>query len=308
MKKPQLAPWLDQLHDAVWWSLRAKLTPESALEERVAGKTILITGASSGIGAALARKLATTHVRLLLVARREDRLQQLAEELRLAGADVTYYCADLSQSADCEKLCQQLLEREGGVDILANNAGRSIRRSLKHSLARMHDFERTMTLNYFAPVRLALGLLPAMRQRAQGHIINVSTLGIQTTPPRFAAYLASKGALELWTRVAAIEFLHEGIHFSLANFPLVRTPMIAPTRSYRKLPVMSPEAAADWICELIITRARRKISATGLLTTGIANLLPRTSNLLLNLAYQLTAESPQQSPGDVHHLPTARQR
>src|SRR5690606_12619755 len=238
MKKPQLTPWLAQLQDALWWGLRATLTPEAAVAERGVGKAIRVTGASSGIGAALARQLAPTSARLLLVARREDKLRELAEELAAGGAKVGYYSVDLSQAGDCERLCQQLLEHEGGVDILVNNAGRSIRRSLKHSLARFHDFERTMALNYFAPVRLCLGLLPAMRQRGQGQIINVSALGIQTTPPRFAAYLASKGALELWTRVAAVEFLHEGITFSLANFPLVRTPMIAPTRSYRKLPVM----------------------------------------------------------------------
>jgi short-subunit dehydrogenase len=306
MKKAILTPYFDQLRDAFWWELRARVTPQSALEERVAGKTVLITGASSGIGEALARRLASTNARLLLVARRAEKLETLASELRITGASVGVYPADLTQASDCERLCQQLLSAEGNVDILVNNAGHSIRRSIKHSLLRFHDFERTMQLNYFAPVRLSLQLLPAMRKRGNGHVINVSTLGIQTSPPRFAAYLASKGALEHWTRIAAIEFLHEGISFSLANFPLVRTPMIAPTRLYRKLPAMPPDTAADWICDLIITRQKRKVSAGGLFAATASTLFPRTSLAAINLIYQLTVESSQRQPGEVHRLQTPR--
>lgn len=296
-------PLASQLRDGLWWGLRAKLDAKAALADRVAGKNILITGASSGIGAALARRLASTHAHLHLVARRADKLEQLAAELRSTGLQVSIHPADLTLVEDCERLCQTLIN-EGGIDILVNNAGRSIRRSIKHSLMRFHDFERTMQLNYFAPVRLSLALLPAMREKQNGQIINISTVGIQTMPPRFAAYLASKAALEWWTRIAASEFLHEGIVFSLVNFPLVRTPMIAPTTLYDRMPVMSPATAADWIGELIITRAKRKVSIAGLSATAAATLFPRTSSLFLNLLFQMSTESEQAKLGQLYQLPT----
>ena len=160
--------------------------------------------------------------------------------------------ADIADPAQCEALIQRVVADHGGVDILINNAGRSIRRGIENSYERFHDYERLMQLNYFGCLRLTLGLLPGMAQRRSGHVINISSIGVLTNAPRFSAYVASKAALEAWTRCAASEFLDRGVHFTTINMPLVRTEMIAPTKMYEQVPMLSPDEAADFIVDAII--------------------------------------------------------
>jgi len=149
-----------------------------------------------------------------------------------------------------------------GIDYLVNNAGRSIRRSVHLSYDRMHDFERTMTLNYFAAVRMILALVPHMKERRFGHVVNVSSIGVQTAPPRFSAYVASKAALDAFSRVAASETFGDGVTFTTIHMPLVRTPMIRPTRIYDAFPTLSPEDAAQLVVRALVDRPKRGVDAT----------------------------------------------
>src|SRR5262249_28114829 len=192
--------------------------------------------ASSGIGLAVARKAASAGALALLVARSADKLAELEKELRLAGGQVACYVADLSSSESTEALLSRLRADAVSVDVLVNNAGRSIRPAVDRSSERLHDYERTMALNYFGSLRLILGLLPGMRARRRGHVINVSSAGVQIGTPLFSAYVASKAALDAFSRVAAAEARQDGIRFSTVHMPLVRTPMIEPTEAYRNVP------------------------------------------------------------------------
>jgi NAD(P)-dependent dehydrogenase (short-subunit alcohol dehydrogenase family) len=175
--------------------------------------------------------------------------------------------------------------------MLVNNAGRSIRRSISLSYERFHDFERTMQLNYFGAIKLIIGLLPRMRERGFGHVVNVSSIGVQTNPPRFSAYVASKAALDAFTRVVASEVIGDGVTFTTIHMPLVRTPMIAPTKMYDAFPAISPDEAADMILEAM--RSRPKHMGTRLGTFGeIAyTLSPSAVDRLLHLAYRVFPDS-----------------
>ncbi len=289
--RPKLAPHLKRLGDSVRWGIQGRLLPNLALEQRVQGKLVLITGASSGIGAHSARRLAAAGARLVLVARSEDKLNELVDSLRRRGADARALRCDISDLDDCDRLCNRVIADYGSVDILINNAGRSIRRSVLKSTDRFHDYQRTMQLNYFGAVRIALNLLPAMINHGGGQIINISTLGVQTGVPRFSAYLGSKYALEGWTMAAQNELVHKGIDFTLINYPLVRTPMIAPTRAYDRFPALSEDQAASWVCEAIVRRPKRIVPPMGLVAVGMNYLLPRTTEMLMNMAYQLVPEN-----------------
>jgi len=289
--RPKLAPHLKRLGESLRWGVQSRLAPHLALEQRVQGKLILITGASSGIGAHSARRLAAAGARLLLVARSEDKLGTLVEELRRRGADARAMRCDISDLDDCDRLCNRVISEYGSVDVLVNNAGRSIRRSVLKSTDRFHDYQRTMQLNYFGAVRIAMNLIPSMVNRGGGQIINISTLGVQTGVPRFSAYLGSKFALEGWTMAAQNELAHKGIDFTLINYPLVRTPMIAPTRAYDRFPAMSENQAAGWVCDAIVRRPKRIVPPMGLVSVGMNYLMPRTTEMMMNLAYQLVPEN-----------------
>jgi NAD(P)-dependent dehydrogenase (short-subunit alcohol dehydrogenase family) len=220
-----------------------------------AGKTILITGASSGIGEAGALKLARAGAKVIVVARRQELLDSVVERIASAGGDATAIACDLSDLDAVDALVADVDERFGGVDVLINNAGRSIRRPLAESLDRWHDVERTMQLNYFSPLRLIRGFAPGMRQRRDGHIVNVSTWGVlNESSPLFAVYNASKAALTAVSRVVETEWAVDGVHSTTLFYPLVKTPMIAPTRAYDGLPGLSAEEAADWM----VTAVRRR--------------------------------------------------
>ncbi len=221
----------------------------------VAGKRILLTGASSGIGEAAAEKFAAKGATVIAVARRQELLDDLVGRITAKGGDARAHAVDLSDLDAIDELVATVERDLGGVDILINNAGRSIRRPLAESLDRWHDVERTMTLNYYSPLRLIRGLAPGMRERRDGHIINVATWGVMNeSSPLFAVYNASKAALAAVSRVIETEWASVGVHSTTLYYPLVKTPMIAPTRAYDGLPGLSAAEAAEWMLTAARTR------------------------------------------------------
>ena len=287
---PDLRPHVRRFADSAISNVRQRITPDAALRSRVNGKVVLITGASSGIGAGLAHRLAECGATVLLTARSIEALEDLAAKIRDNGGKAVAYRADIADLDDCDRLCEKVLAEHGRVDILVNNAGRSIRRSVVYALDRFHDYQRTMQLNYFGAIRMAMNLIPAMQENGEGHIINVTTVGVFNGVPRFSAYLGSKCALEGWTMAAQNELLHTGICFTLMNYPLVRTPMIAPTKIYDYFPAMSQEKAVQWMCEAIITRPKRKATAFGMFALGMYTFLPKTAEMIVNTGYQIVPE------------------
>jgi short-subunit dehydrogenase len=253
-----------------------------SLSERVEGRTVMITGASSGIGRDAALKVAAAGGHVLLVARTREKLEEVAGEIRSGGGTAFVHPCDLSDLLDIDRLIATVLEQHGPPDVLVNNAGRSIRRSVRRSYDRFHDYERTMQLNYFGAVRLILGFLPGMRERGSGHIINISTMGLQSNTPRFSAYLASKAALDAFSRSIASEIIMEGVHITTIYMPLVRTPMIAPTKHYDRLPARSPDSAAEMIVEAIRRRPKRISTVFGNLIELTYATAPGAQDLVLS--------------------------
>ncbi|MDQ0090966.1 short-subunit dehydrogenase [Paenibacillus anaericanus] len=226
------------------------------LGRELEGKTVLITGASSGIGEQLAYMLAEIKVHLILVARREDKLVAMKNAIEMKAAQISVFPADLRNEQEMEGLLAFLHQLPDGLDIVISNAGHSIRRSIHQSLDRYHDFTRTMAINYFAPVQLILSTLPLIEKK-QGHIINISTVNTLLLPmPHWAAYQASKAAFDTWFRSAAPELNMNGVFTTSIYLPLVRTPMILPTAAYQKLPAMSPQHVARIICNSIYTKRK----------------------------------------------------
>jgi short-subunit dehydrogenase len=250
-----------------------------------AGKTIVLTGASSGIGEAAARQLAARGATVCLVARRADELARVQAEIQAVGGVAHCYPANLADSASVDALVTALRGDHARIDVLVNNAGRSIRRPLLESLDRPHDFERTMQLNYLAVVRLTLGLLPTMLEAGDGHVINVSSVAALMTTPRFAAYLASKTALDAFSRSLRIELAEQGIAVTSINYPLVKTAMTAPTAIYRYLPQMDVEEAASWIVEAVATRPVRRTIPLALAFHVATAALPGPALKLLGAFY-----------------------
>ncbi len=262
-----------------------------SLEAAVRGRVIMVTGASSGIGKSAAVKIADAGGTVLLVARTPEKLELTREQI-LAGGGIAYiHQCDLSDFDDIDRMAEEVLEQHGHVDVLVNNAGRSIRRSIALSYDRPHDFERTMQLNYLGAVRLILKLLPVMRERKSGQIVQVSSIGVQTNMPRFSAYVASKAALEAFSRCIASEIIDDGVHITTINMPLVRTPMIAPTKMYDRFPTITPEEAADMICEAIIHKPKRIATPMGTLGQILYALNPKSIDYILNTAYHLFPDS-----------------
>ncbi|MBA1147500.1 SDR family oxidoreductase [Ectothiorhodospiraceae bacterium WFHF3C12] len=264
---------------------------DRTLHGTIAGKTVLVTGGSSGIGKATATKLAKAGARVVICARGEDKLQAAAEEIRAAGGEVGAYVCDLTDQTSVDTMVERLLAEYGGVDVLINNAGRSIRRSILHSLDRLHDYERTMALNYTGCVRITLALLPSMLKRNSGHVINISSIGVVSNAPRFSAYVASKAALEAFSRCAGGEFADTGVDFTIINMPLVRTPMIAPTQVYANAPTLTPDQAADLVAKAIIERPEQLTTRLGKMATLVHAVSPKLMQAIMNSAYHLFPDS-----------------
>ncbi len=288
---PPLESYAEKLWD--YWSrnLDPDLFKDRSFEGAVNGKSVLITGASSGIGKAAAIKIAKAGGIPILVARNMEKLEQTKQQIEDMGGTAYAYSADLSATDSIDELVERVLADHPAVDILINNAGRSIRRSIALSYDRFHDFERTIQLNYLGTIKLIMGLLPHMRDRKSGHIVNISSIGVQTNPPRFSAYVASKAALDAWTRVVGSESIGDDVHFTTIHMPLVRTPMIAPTKIYDSFPTISPDEAADLICEAI--RAKPKQINTRLGTFGEVSyaLFPKAVDQILSTAYKVFPDS-----------------
>jgi NAD(P)-dependent dehydrogenase (short-subunit alcohol dehydrogenase family) len=288
-------PPLDGYADKIWDFWERNLDPDlfrdRSFEGAVNGRTVVITGASSGIGKAAAEKIARAGGIPILVARSMDKLEAVKAEIEFAGGTAYVYSADLSDLESIDDLVARLLADHAAVDMLVNNAGRSIRRSIALSEGRFHDFTRTMQLNYFGAIRLTMGLLPHMRERGFGHVVNVSSIGAQTSPPRFSAYVASKSALDAWTRVASSEVIGDGVTFTTIHMPLVRTPMIAPTKIYDSFPTITPDEAGDLVCEAL--RSRPKHIGTRLGTFGEVAyaLAPKAVDQILHMAYKVFPDS-----------------
>jgi NAD(P)-dependent dehydrogenase (short-subunit alcohol dehydrogenase family) len=288
---PQLATYADKLWDYWERHLDPDLFKDRSFEGAVNGRTVLITGASSGIGRAAALKIARAGGIPLLVARSADKLEQTKREIEDCGGSAYVYTADVSDPESIDGLVEKVLADHPAVDVLVNSAGKSIRRSIELSYDRFHDFERTIQLNYLGTIKLTMGLLPGMRRRKSGQVVNVSSIGVQTNPPRFSAYVASKAALDAWTRVVASETVGDNVHFTTIHMPLVRTPMIAPTKIYDSFPTISPDEAADLICEAI--RAKPKQINTRLGTAGelLYAVVPKAVDQILHTAYKVFPDS-----------------
>ncbi len=268
-----------------------------SLEDAIKGRIVLITGASSGIGEAAALDIGRARGTVLLVARTREKLEAVAEQVNEAGGAGYVHPCDLSNIDDIERMANEVLDQHGHVDVLINNAGKSIRRSVNRSYDRFHDYQRTMQLNYFAPVKLILGLLPTMRERNSGHIVNISTIGLQMNTPRFAAYLASKAALDAFARSIGPEIIGDGVHITTVYMPLVRTPMIAPTKVYDRFPTLSPEEAAQMIVDAIRKRPKKVATAIGNIGQLTYALAPGAQDLVVNRAYQLFPEGGEPPKG-----------
>ncbi|HKC45541.1 MAG TPA: SDR family oxidoreductase [Burkholderiales bacterium] len=264
---------------------------DRTLKGQVKNKVVLITGGSSGIGLATAHKVAAAGATTLIVARDADKLAEARKEIEAKGYKVTTYSADVSDASQCAELVKRVLDAHGGVDILINNAGRSIRRAIENSFDRFHDFERTMSVNYYGALRLTLGLMPSMIKKRRGHVINISSIGVLTNAPRFSAYVASKAALDAWTRCASSEFADMGIQFTTVNMPLVKTPMIAPTKIYSQVPTLTPEEAADMIAEAIVYKPVRIATRLGVFGEVLHALVPRVAQIVMNTTFRMFPDS-----------------
>ena len=261
------------------------------VREALKGKHVVITGASSGIGQVVALKVAQAGGIPVLVARGKDKLEETKATIERRGGTAHVYPCDLSDLEAIDSLCEQLTTELETVDFVINNAGRSIRRSLRLSHDRFHDFERTMQLNYFGAIRLVMGLIPAMKKAKRGHVVNISSIGVQTNPPRFSAYVASKSALDSWSNVVSSELVGDGITFTGIHMPLVRTPMIAPTKIYDKFPTISPAQAADLVIKAMVERPHEINTLLGNVGAIAHTVAPKVAFRLLNVAYKVFPDS-----------------
>jgi thioester reductase-like protein len=292
---PPLASYADTLWDYWERNLDPDLFKDRSLSGAIKGKTVMITGASSGIGKAAAIKAADAGAKVLLVARTPEKLEDAKAEIEEAGGEAHIHQCDLSEITDIERMAAEVLDQHGKVDILVNNAGRSIRRSINLAYDRFHDYERTMQLNYFGAVRLILLLMPEMQKGGKGkrggHIINVSSIGVQTNTPRFSAYVASKAALDAFSRCIASEVIDSGVNITTIHMPLVRTPMIAPTKMYDAFPTITPEEAAEMITDAMIRKPKKVATRLGNFGELLYNVAPKASDAILNTAFKLFPDS-----------------
>ncbi len=288
---PNLKDYAWRLWDYWERNLDPELFIDRSLKGTVGGKVVLVTGGSSGIGLAAAHKFAEAGATTVICGRDQDKLDEACAEARAKGYEFIAYAADIADMVDCDRFVQLLLDNHGGVDFLINNAGRSIRRAIESSYDRFHDYERTMQLNYFGCLRVTMGFLPGMVAKRKGHVVNISSIGVLTNAPRFSAYVASKAALDAWTRCASSEFADQGITFTTINMPLVRTPMIAPTKIYNNVPTLSPEEAADMIAQACIFKPVRIATRLGITGQLMHALVPRVAQITMNTSFRMFPDS-----------------
>ncbi len=279
----------------IWDYWERHLDPEALTERNLRAvlhdRVVVVTGASSGIGRATAQLVARHGAKVALVSRTTEKLEALKEEIEQSGGRSFVYPTDLSDLEQCDAMINRVLADHGRVDILVNNAGRSIRRSIEASYDRFHDFQRTMQLNYFGALKLMLAVLPGMRQRRRGHIINISSIGTQAFPPRFGAYVASKSALAALSRCVGPEVADDGVAITNIHMPLVRTPMIAPTGIYKNFPTSSPEEAAELVATAILTRQPEVSTRLGKLGETVNTVAPGLLQFVMTGAYHVFPET-----------------
>ncbi len=294
---PRLEDYAYRLWDYWERNLDPDLFIDRTLKGQVQGKVIVITGGSSGIGLAAAHKITQAGATTVIIARDLEKLAAAKKEIETGlgdnenGGKVVTHSADLASNEGVDKATAWIIETFGGADFLVNNAGRSIRRGIESSYDRYHDFERTMQVNYFGALRMTMGLLPHMTAKRRGHIINISSIGVLTNAPRFSAYVASKAALDAWTACASSEFADVGIKFTTINMPLVRTPMIAPTKMYQNVPTLSPEEAGDMIVQAIVDKPVRIATPLGIFGAGLHALAPRIEQIVMNTTFRMFPDS-----------------
>ena len=277
----------------LWQTPRARLRRlvRPSAPSPLAGRTVLVTGASSGIGEATAVQAAARGAHVVLVARREAELDRVRTSIEAAGGRASSYAADLTDLDGIDGLVARVLEEVGTVDYLVNNAGRSIRRSLELSYDRFHDVERTMAINFFGPVRLTMGLLPPMRAQGFGHVVNIVTWGVQMKAPKFSAYIASKTALDSWSRIAGREAYADGVTFTNMRFALVRTAMVVPTDAYDNRASMTAEQAAAKVVRALEDRPVTWGTAAGRVGTVANAVAPRLSDAMMSRFHRAVPDS-----------------
>src|SRR5258706_2530347 len=288
-------PRLEDYAWRLWDYWERHLDPDLFIDRSLAGKVrdkvVVLTGGTSGIGEATVYKLCEAGANVVVVARDAEKAAPVIAKAKSLGGSATFVSCDLSDMADCDKLVATVKKQFGRADYLVNNAGRSIRRGIASSYDRFHDFERTMALNYFGSLRLTMGFLPMMVEQGGGHIINISSIGVLTRAPRFSAYVASKAALDAWSDCAASEVQDNNVSFTTINMPLVKTPMIAPTKLYNHVPTLLPEQAADLVVEAIVYKPVRIATRLGIFGEILHAVAPKATKILLNTAFRMFPDS-----------------
>jgi NAD(P)-dependent dehydrogenase (short-subunit alcohol dehydrogenase family) len=288
-------PPLDTYAWRLWDYWERHLDPDlfidHTLRGRVEGKVVVVTGGSSGIGKATIRKVAEAGAIAVTIARDPKQLEETRLEFEAAGLKLITHTVDIASPEQCDAFVKTMEEQYGGVDILVNNAGRSIRRGIENSFDRFHDYERTMEVNYFGALRLTMGLLPGMLKKRKGQVINISSIGVLTNAPRFSAYVASKAAMDAWTRCAASEFADRHIDFTTINMPLVKTPMISPTKLYEQVPTLTPEEAADLVVDALIHKPVRIATRLGIFGAVLHSLMPKIAQIIMNTSFRMFPDS-----------------
>lgn len=288
---PRLPTYAARIWDYWERELDPDLFIDRSLEGNVRGKLVLVTGASSGIGEAIAHRLAEAGAQVILTARTVEKLDVVKNAIEAKGGTAYTYSCDISDLDSCDALVTNVLKDHGHVDILINNAGRSIRRSIHLAYDRFHDFERTMQLNYFGALRLILGFLPGMSEQKRGHIINISSIGVLASSPRFSAYVASKAALDAFSRCAASEYSDRNVNFTTINMPLVRTPMIAPTKMYDYAPALTIDESMELVTDAVVNKPRRVATPMGLFLSIANSIAPRIMEVIFNTTYRMFPDS-----------------
>ncbi|MFT4047597.1 MAG: SDR family oxidoreductase [Solimonas sp.] len=288
-------PTIRAYADKLWHYWEKFLDIETSLPRgaarKLGGKVAVVTGASRGIGMVVSKKLAAAGAKVILVSRKREKLEELQQILELAGGEAHVYPCDLNDLNAIDECSQAILREFGHVDILINNAGRSIRRAVFESFDRFHDFERTMQLNYFGAVRMILNFLPSMAEQKSGHIINISSIGVLANAARFSAYVASKAALDAFSRCLSAEVKHKNIEVTAIYMPLVRTPMIAPTKLYDYVPAWSPNKAGDTVMRAILNRPKSIATPLGTAAAISYALWPKLNDYILNKGFHLFPSS-----------------